>query len=61
MAAFFITFYGTNKYQIKYPILKLENGKWYFYKGGVRQTGWILDSNKWYFLDKNGVMQTGWI
>lgn len=36
------------------------DGKWYFYRNGVKQTGWVLDCNKWYLLDKNGVMLTGW-
>lgn len=37
-----------------------ENSKWYFYKNGVKQSGWVLDHNKWYLLDKDGVMLTGW-
>lgn len=39
---------------------KIDN-KWYYYKNGVKQTGWLLDKGKWYFLDTNGVMQTGWV
>ncbi|MDF2854237.1 MAG: N-acetylmuramoyl-L-alanine amidase [Neobacillus sp.] len=36
------------------------DGKWYFYKNGVKQTGWVLDNNKWYYLDAAGVMVIGW-
>jgi N-acetylmuramoyl-L-alanine amidase len=38
-----------------------ESGKWYFYKDGTKQTSWIKDAGKHYFLDKHGIMQTGWI
>lgn len=39
-----------------------ENGNYYFYKDGVKQTGWILDAGSWYYLDSDtGVMQTGFI
>lgn len=40
---------------------KKENSKWYFYKGGQKETGWIKDKTKWYFLDPVGAMQTGWV
>lgn len=36
------------------------DGKWYFYKNGVMQKGWVLDNNKWYLLGSDGVMLTGW-
>ncbi|MGG1679368.1 N-acetylmuramoyl-L-alanine amidase [Neobacillus sp. NRS-1170] len=35
--------------------------QWFFYKNGLKQTDWIKDKSKWYFLDANGVMQTGWV
>ncbi len=39
-----------------------EDGNYYFYKDGVKQTGWILDAGSWYYLDSDtGVMQTGFI
>ncbi|MGN0399503.1 MAG: N-acetylmuramoyl-L-alanine amidase [Blautia sp.] len=39
---------------------KKINGKWYYYIGNVKQTGWIEVDGKWYYLDADGVMQTGW-
>ncbi len=36
------------------------NGNWYYYKNGVRATGWHLINSKWYYMNKDGVMQTGW-
>jgi hypothetical protein len=36
------------------------DGKWYFYKNGVKQSGWVLDNNKWYLLGSDGVMLIGW-
>ena len=39
----------------------LENGSWYYYSNGYRQTGWINDNGTWYYLNSAGVMQTGWI
>ena len=38
-----------------------EDGNWYFYVEGVEQTGWILDGDKWYYMDDEGVMLRGWI
>ena len=38
---------------------KQSNGKWYYYKNGVMQKGWLYVGNCWYFLGGNGVMQTG--
>ncbi|MCD7745139.1 MAG: N-acetylmuramoyl-L-alanine amidase [Lachnospiraceae bacterium] len=37
------------------------NGKYYYYKSGVKQTGWIKVSGKKYYLDADGVRQTGWL
>lgn len=33
--------------------LKLENGKYYYYKNGVKQKGWVKDGNKTYYLLKD--------
>ncbi|MFH7818196.1 SpoIID/LytB domain-containing protein [Neobacillus thermocopriae] len=27
----------------------------------VKQTGWVLENGKWYFLQANGAMATGWL
>ncbi|MCD8015122.1 MAG: N-acetylmuramoyl-L-alanine amidase [Lachnospiraceae bacterium] len=37
------------------------SGKYYYYKSGVKQTGWITVSKKKYYLDADGVRQTGWL
>lgn len=42
-----------------------EGSNWYFYKGDVKQKGWLEDpinSGKWYYLDpaNDGAMVTGW-
>ena len=37
-----------------------ENGKWYYYKNGVKATGWLQLGSTWYYMDSQGVMQTGW-
>ena len=39
---------------------KKIDGKWYYYIGHEKQTGWIEVESKWYYLDADGVMQTGW-
>ena len=33
---------------------------WYYWKNGVKQTGWVQVSGKWYYMNSSGVMQTGW-
>ena len=33
--------------------LKLENGKYYYYKNGVKQKGWVKDGKKTYYLLKD--------
>jgi len=38
-----------------------ESGKWYYYQGGVKVTGWQKISGVYYYFDGNGVMQTGWL
>ena len=40
---------------------KKSGRKWYYYKDGKKQTGWIKDQGAWYYLNDKGVMQTGWI
>ncbi|WP_226085634.1 N-acetylmuramoyl-L-alanine amidase family protein [Mesobacillus sp. S13] len=40
---------------------KKENGKWFFYEKGKKETGWVKWKNKWYFLNDQGEMQNGWI
>ena len=35
--------------------------KYYYYKKGVKQTGWKVIKNKRYYFNKKGVMQTGWL
>ena len=39
----------------------LSSGAWYFYKNGVKQTGWIKDDSRWYYLNSDGAMKTGWL
>lgn len=39
----------------------LTDGKWYYYKNDVMQTGWVKDRGTWYYLASDGKMQTGWI
>ncbi|MCD7735361.1 MAG: N-acetylmuramoyl-L-alanine amidase, partial [Lachnospiraceae bacterium] len=34
---------------------------YYYYKSGVKVTGWLKASGKYYYLDSNGVRQTGWL
>lgn len=34
-----------------------ENGKWYFYKDGVKQTGWQVWDGKRYYLNADGTMK----
>ena len=36
-------------------------GKYYYYVGGKKQTGWQKIDNVWYYLNESGVMQTGWL
>ena len=36
-------------------------GKYYYYVGGKKQTGWQKIDNVWYYLNRSGVMQTGWL
>ena len=41
-----------------------ENGRWYYYKNGVKQTGWLRLGNepkRVFYLGTNGVMRTGWV
>lgn len=38
-----------------------DSGEWTYLENGVAKSGWILYSNKWYFLDNEGEMKTGWI
>lgn len=38
-----------------------SNGKWYYYKNGLKQQGWLNLNNKWYYLNNKGEMLTGWI
>lgn len=37
-----------------------ENGHWYYYQNGARQTGWRWVGSAWYYMDGSGVMLTGW-
>ena len=37
-----------------------QNESWYNYKDGFKQTGWMNDKSKWYFLYSNGKMATLW-
>ncbi len=37
----------------------LENKKYYYYKGGVKKTGWQYIGEQWYYFNGNGEMQTG--
>lgn len=39
-----------------------SNNKFYYYKNGVIQTGWLYDSyDETYYLNTDGSMQTGWL
>ena len=38
----------------------LEEGKYYYYQGGRRHTGWLRLSGEYYYFANTGVMQTGW-
>jgi hypothetical protein len=40
----------------------VQNGKSYFYKNGVKQTGWLYQGGKWFYLNKStGAKTTGWV
>lgn len=39
---------------------KWTDGAWYYYKNGVRETGWFLENDTWYFLGDDGAMLTSW-
>ena len=34
---------------------------WYYYKSGVKATGWIIDNGVRYYLHEDGKMATGWL
>ena len=36
------------------------DGKWYYCKSGVMQTGWLPLGSAWYYLAPSGQMATGW-
>jgi len=38
-----------------------ENGKWRYRSNGIDRKGWIIDKDKWYYLDTYGNMVTGWL
>ena len=40
--------------------LRLENGKWYYYKNGKKQTGWQRIGGEWYWFSSTGAAMTGW-
>ncbi|AQR95302.1 cell wall-binding protein [Clostridium saccharoperbutylacetonicum] len=41
---------------------KQINGKWYYFKQGKMQTGWLKYCNvAWYYLGSDGAMKTGWL
>ncbi len=40
---------------------EVENGLWYYYANGTKQTGWVNIGGVYYYMDANGVMQTGWV
>ncbi len=35
------------------------NGKWYFYAGGEKATGWMQQGETWFYFDEEGVLQHG--
>ena len=39
----------------------LEDGKWYYYKDGFKQTGWQTIDSKQYYFDDDGAMHTSWL
>lgn len=43
------------------PGWNFKDGNWYFFKDGKAQTGWVQNSNKWYYMSDSGEMKTGWI
>lgn len=38
-----------------------QQHSWYHYDFGQKETGWLKDKGKWYFLNSSGVMETGWL
>jgi len=42
---------------------KKVGGKYYYYRNGVKVTGWLQDGQVWYYLNpkKDGAMSTGWM
>lgn len=40
---------------------RLINGKWYYFKNYQKQTGWLNQDNKWYYLNESGIMVTNMI
>lgn len=37
-----------------------KDGRWYYYRNGAMQKGWVWVNTAWYYLDENGAMKTGW-
>lgn len=40
---------------------KLENENWFYYKDGIKVTGWQFINGKWYYFIPDGTMKTGWL
>ena len=40
---------------------RLIDGKWYYYKNYVKQTGWINDGQSWYYMNSDGTQYKGWL
>ena len=36
--------------------MEAVDGRWYYMKGYVKQTGWVEVDGAWYYLDTNGVL-----
>lgn len=39
---------------------RYEDGRWFYYEGGQKKTGWVKDDDEWYLLGSDGAMLIGW-
>ena len=53
--------YGADSFRYLGDGWHLQDGSWFYVRGGKAVTGWVKDSGKWYYLDRDGVMKTGWV
>ena len=55
------TNFNSVKQQQNRGVWRQESGKWYYYIGSAKVTGWKMIDNKWYYMNNDGIMQTGWV